>query len=57
MAMGAIVRDRFLESFELYDELAREVPEATLAMKLPGIPSMARSDSSPRSLLLQHPSS
>jgi hypothetical protein len=39
MAMGAIVRDRFLESFELYDELAREVPDATLAMKLPGIPS------------------
>ena len=37
--MAAVVRERFLQSFELYDELAREVPEASLAMKLPGIPS------------------
>lgn len=39
MAMAAIVRERLLESFELYDDLAREVPEASLAMKLPGIAS------------------
>ena len=37
--MAAIVRERFLESFELYDELAAEVPEASFALKLPGIPS------------------
>jgi len=38
-AMTAIVRERFLESFELYDELAAEVPEASFDMKLPGVPS------------------
>jgi len=36
---AAIICERFLESFELYDDLAREVPEASLAMKLPGIAS------------------
>jgi len=39
MTTAAIIRERVLESFELYDELAAEVPEASLAMKLPGIPS------------------
>lgn len=39
VAPAAILRERFLESFELYDELVSEVPEASLAMKLPGIPS------------------
>ena len=39
MATAAIVRERFLESFELYDDLAREVPEESLAMKLPGLAS------------------
>lgn len=37
--MAAITRERFLESFGLYDDLARELPEASLAMKLPGIAS------------------
>lgn len=41
MATATIIRERFLESFELYDDLAREVPEASLAMKLPGIASNA----------------
>jgi hypothetical protein len=35
----AIIRERLLESFELYDDLARDVPEASLALKLPGIAS------------------
>ena len=39
MATATIIRERFLESFELYDELAREIPEASLALKLPGIAS------------------
>jgi len=39
--MAAIIRERFLESFELYDDLARGVPEPSLALKLPGIPSNA----------------
>lgn len=39
MAIQAIIRERFLQSFELYDELARELPEASLALKLPGIAS------------------
>jgi len=41
MATATIIRERFLESFELYDDLAREVPESSLALKLPGIASNA----------------
>lgn len=44
MATATIIRERFLESFELYDDLAREVPEASLALKLPGIASNALGD-------------
>ena len=41
MAAATVIRERFLESFELYDDLAREVPEASLALKLPGLASNA----------------
>lgn len=41
MAAATVIRERFLESFELYDDLASNVPEASLALKLPGIPSNA----------------
>ena len=44
MAVAAVIRERFVESFELYDDLASEVPEASLAMKLPGIASNALGD-------------
>ena len=44
MAISAIIRERFVASFELYDELASEVPEASLALKLPGIASNALGD-------------
>ena len=39
MAAAGIIRERLVESFELYDELARELPEESLASKLPGIAS------------------
>ena len=39
VAAGAVIRERLLESFELYDDLVRVVPEESLASKLPGIPS------------------
>ncbi len=39
IATATIIRERFLESFELYDELAREIPEGSLGMKLPGVAS------------------
>ena len=39
VAVAAIIQERLLESFQLYDDLASEVPEAALALKLPGIPS------------------
>jgi hypothetical protein len=39
MATTEIIRERLLESFELYDELAAEVPESALAEKLPGLAS------------------
>jgi hypothetical protein len=39
MATAAIVHERFVESFELYDDLVREAPEEALALKLPGLAS------------------
>jgi len=39
MAPVALIRERMLESFELYAELVRELPDPALAMKLPGIAS------------------
>ena len=44
MAISVIIRERFVASFELYDALASEVPEASLALKLPGIASNALGD-------------
>jgi len=44
MAIAAVIRERFLESFELYDDLVSEIPESSLALKLPGIPSNALGD-------------
>lgn len=41
MAIADVIRERFRESIELYDELATELPEPSLAAKLPGIPSNA----------------
>ena len=41
MASTALIRERIRGLFELYDELASELPEASLAEKLPGIPSNA----------------
>jgi len=34
-----VVRERLLDSFQLYDDLVRGVPESSLAQKLPGIAS------------------
>lgn len=39
MAATALIRERLLESFELYDDLMRDLPQESLAAKLPGIPS------------------
>jgi hypothetical protein len=39
--IAAVVRERFEGSFSLYDELVAELPEASLAEKLPGLPSNA----------------
>jgi hypothetical protein len=39
MATAAIVRERIRESFELYDDLVREMPEESLALRLPGLAS------------------
>lgn len=36
---AAVIRERLLASFELYDDLVREVPQEALAAKLPGIAS------------------
>ena len=44
MAGADVIRERFLSSFELYDSLAAELPEASLALKLPGLPSNAIGD-------------
>jgi len=41
VASTALIRERIRGLFELYDELASELPEASLAEKLPGIPSNA----------------
>lgn len=41
MASTALIRERIRGLFELYDALASELPEASLAEKLPGIPSNA----------------
>jgi len=39
VASTELIRERIQGSFDLYDELAAELPEASLAEKLPGIPS------------------
>ncbi len=39
-----MVRERFPESFALYDELASGLPETSLASPLPGLPSNAIGD-------------
>ena len=44
MGIAEVIRERFRESFELYEALAAELPEASLALKLPGIPSNAIGD-------------
>jgi len=39
MSLSDVIRTNFLRSIGLYQELVAELPEAALAMKLPGIPS------------------
>jgi hypothetical protein len=39
--IAAVIRQRFEGSFGLYEELVSELPEASLAAKLPGLPSNA----------------
>jgi hypothetical protein len=39
--IAAVIRERLEGSFGLYDELVAELPEASLAEKLPGLPSNA----------------
>lgn len=39
MSIADVVRQSFQRSVDLYAELASELPEAALTMKLPGIPS------------------
>lgn len=37
--IAAVIRERFESSFGLYDELVSELAEASLAARLPGLPS------------------
>lgn len=39
VAAAAIIRERFLESFALYDDFVAELPEPSLAHKLPSLAS------------------
>ncbi|MGH2398349.1 MAG: hypothetical protein ACRDFA_08935 [bacterium] len=39
MSLSDVIRKNFRRSIGLYEELVTELPEAALAMKLPGVPS------------------
>ena len=41
MAIADVIRERLRESVALYDDLVSELPEASLAATLPGLPSNA----------------
>ncbi len=44
MSLSGVIRTSFQRSIGLYEELATELPEETLAMQLPGIPSNSVGD-------------
>ncbi len=44
MAIVDVMRERLTDSFDLYRDLAAEIPEASLDLRLPGLPSNAVGD-------------